>query len=404
MRRVVLTGLGLVSVLGCTRETVTKALYHGRSGLIFDPGRKDLGFASCLTGQIKDFDPGRSFTKKERKSLPDFALQACAASFEAIRDAGLSAEDLPKERTGIIFGNDSAFLAPLEQAERLKESGRTSSLGSGQVFRGMNSTVSMHLSVFLGIQGPCFTVSCACASGALALGQAFDQIRLGRLDCVLCGASQELNAPSVAAFDGLNAFSLRTDAESASRPFDKDRDGLVPSGGACALLLEERELALARNAVILGEILGFGTCADGFSLTRPSEQGLARAMQTALSEAGLAAGDLSLVSCHATSTCVGDAAEAANLRAVFAEKIPRLTALKSLTGHEFWMSGASQLAYTALMAQAGFTAATKNFVEGDLQTKELPVLTERLEEPPKIVLHNAQGFGGVNACLVVRYT
>lgn len=402
MRRVVITGVGLVSVLGITRDAVTEALYIGRSGLVEEPERLTHGLRSPLTGRITGFDPTARLNRKQRKSMPVFAIQAHAAALDALEQAGLAPQDMRSERCGIIFGNDSTIFDVLEQHEALERSGSTCHMGSGHVFRGMNSTISMNLNVLLGTTGPCWTVSAACASGAYAVGQAADHIRLGRLDRVLCGAAQELNWQAVAAFDGLAAFSTRRPAATASRPFDRDRDGLVPSGGAAALLLEDRQTALRRGARILAEVRGFGCGADGTALSAPDPQGLSRAMLAALQDAACTPAHIDLVSAHATSTRLGDAAEAANLLRVFGPSCPPVMALKSLTGHELWMSGASQLVYTILMAEAGFTAATRNYTGPDPTTEGIPVLDHRLEQPPRLVLHNAAGFGGANACLILE--
>ena len=402
MQRVFVTGVGIVSVLGCTREAVTGALYAGRSGIVSDASRLAAGLRSPLTGRIEGFTPSR-LSRKQRKSMPEFAAQAACAALDALNHAGLEPEDCANERFGLVFGNDSTVLATVEQTEALRETGSTQSLGSGHVFRQMNSTITMNLNVLLGNRGPSWTVGAACASGLYALGQAADQIRLGRLDRVLCGAAQELTWQSVAAFDGLGAFSLREPAETASRPFDRGRDGLVPSGGAAALLLESEDAARSRWAVPLAEIAGFGMSSDGSHLSLPSDTGLAQAMRGALADARLTAGDIDIVSAHATSTPRGDAAEAANLRALFGANCPTVTALKSLTGHELWMSGASQAVYAILMAQAGFTAATRNFEAPDAETAGIPVLTRRRDAPPHRVLCNAAGFGGSNAALVLEF-
>lgn len=403
MQRVVLTGIGIVSVLGQTQEAVTASLFDGRCGIVADPIRLSHGFVSPLTGAIDGFDPSRFLGRKERKTMPDFALWAHAACMDALSCARLEVADLANDRTGLVFGNDSCVLPSIEQAKVLQEEGATSSMGSGHVFRCMNSTISLNLSVLFGIKGPCWTVSAACASGAFAIAQAADQIRLGRLERVLCGGAQELNWQSVASFDGLGVFSTNPDPKQASRPFDRDRDGLVPSGGAAALVLEDYAIAKARKATILAEILGIGMSCDGVSLSTPDTSGLSRALRMALRDAQKEAREITLISAHATSTQKGDAAEAANIRAVFGEECPPVTALKSLTGHELWMSGASQLVYGVCMAQGGFVAKTENYQEPDAQTQGIPVVTNRLPHPPGTVLHNASGFGGTNCCLIVRY-
>ena len=402
MRRVAVTGVGLVSVLGVTRERIADSLYHARSGVVFDPLRLEQGFRSALTGRIADFDPARHLTRKQRKSMPDFAVWAHAACMDALEQAGLAPEALRSDRCGMVFGNDSTVLPVLEQHEALLAAGRTEGVGSGHIFRCMNSTITMNLNVLFGNTGAGWTVSAACASGAYAIGQAVDSIRLGRQDLMICGAAQELNWQSVCSFDGLGAFSTRSPAEDASRPFDRGRDGLVPSGGAAALVLEDYATARNREAPVLAEILGFGCGSDGQALSLPSHTGLARAMRMALREAGLNPADIDCVNAHATSTLPGDAAEAANLRSVFGSACPPVMALKSLTGHELWMSGAAQVGYAAIMAERGFTAGTRNFEAPDESTAGIPVLDHAVDSPPRVMLCNAAGFGGSNACLVLR--
>ncbi|MBO4334630.1 MAG: beta-ketoacyl-[acyl-carrier-protein] synthase family protein [Desulfovibrio sp.] len=402
MRRVVITGLGIFSVLGDSEESVAKALYEGKSGIVLEPQRKKHGLHSALTGKLIGKIPDDLFSKKERQCMTPFAQQACMAAITAVGSADIRPRDIATDRAGIIFGNDSSILAAQEQAKALSKAGTTAGMGSGHVFRGMNSTISMHLNVILGNLGPSLTVSSACASGAFAIAMAFDQIRLGRMDMAVVGGAQELNWQSVAALEALNACSSNPDPEQASRPFDKDRDGLVPSGGAAALFLEDYESAKKRNVPILAEILGYGASSDGNTLFKPKSEGLARSMRMAIKEADFC-GSLDLVSAHGTSTILGDAAEAESLREVFGTCTPPVTAFKSYTGHELWMSGASQLVYTICMARAGFTAPCKNFVEPDKNTAGIPILTKRLDVPPKLVLHNAAGFGGTSISMVVRY-
>ncbi|MDR2489121.1 MAG: beta-ketoacyl-[acyl-carrier-protein] synthase family protein [Desulfovibrio sp.] len=402
MHRVVITGTGIVSVLGCTREEAASALYHGRSGIVAEPERLAFGMRSCLTGSVRNFDPARHLSRKQRKTMPDCAVQAHAAVMDAMAQSVLPEEILRSDRCGLVFGNDSSVIPALDQARALEEAGSTEGMGSGHVFRCMNSSVTMNLNILLGNRGAGWTVAAACASGAYALGQATDAVRLGRMDAMICGAAQEIGPQAVAAFDGLGAFSTHPVPEEASRPFDADRQGLVPSGGAAALVLESYVSARRRGATILGEILGFGCSADGESLVVPNATGLAAAMRMALSEARLLPSDITLVNAHATSTPLGDAAEAANLRAVFGDSCPPVMALKSLTGHELWMSGAAQVVYTVLMAERGFTAGTRNFHCGGGGTEGIPVLDRTLDIPPRTVVCNAAGFGGSNAVLVVR--
>ncbi|MDR1857124.1 MAG: beta-ketoacyl-[acyl-carrier-protein] synthase family protein [Desulfovibrio sp.] len=401
MGRAVVTGVGIVSVLGVTRESVTDSLYHGVSGIDAEPDRIAHGMRSALTGIVRGFDEGRFLNRKQRKTMPLCAVQAHAAVMDALDQANLPQEALRNDRCGLIFGNDSAIVPTLEQANALAETGQTASMGSGHVFRSMNSAITLNLNALLGNTGPGWTVSAACASGACAVGMAADAIRLGRQDVMICGAAQELGWQAVAAFDGIGAFSVRTPPQEASRPFDADRDGLVPSGGAAALILEDIDHARRRGAAILGEILGFGMSADGQNLAVPGDTGLSRAMAAAIADAGLAPEEIDCISAHATSTPLGDAAEQRNILRIFPDACPPVLALKSLTGHELWMSGASQVVYAILMARSGFTAATANHHRPDPDMPPLPILTCRRDVPPGRILCNAAGFGGSNACLVV---
>ncbi|MDR0339875.1 MAG: beta-ketoacyl-[acyl-carrier-protein] synthase family protein [Desulfovibrio sp.] len=403
--RVAVTGFGIISSLGASVDTVAKALYEGRSGITVDAERLDRGFICPLTGRIQDFAPRHPLSKKQRKTMPDFAEWAAEAVFHALEEAGLAPEDLRNERTGIIFGCDSSCIAALEQVEKLARTGSTTGIGSGQVFRTMTSCVSMNLNVIFGTQGACWSISGACASGGHAVGQAADLIRLGRQDRVICGGAQEINWQSMCSFDGLRAFSSRFDEpETASRPFDAGRDGLVPSGGAAALMLERYDLAKKRGAKIHAELLGYGFSSDGDSISIPNSAGIGRAMRESMSQAGLSRSDITYVCAHATSTPVGDAMEATNLLDIFGDRGVPVSSTKSMTGHELWMSGAAQVVYTGLMARHGFIAANKNFEQGDALSSRLDIVRKTLETPPGVALCNSAGFGGTNSCLALDFT
>ncbi len=403
MHNVVITGVGAISVLGTDHESIAHALYNASCGIIADETRRSNGFRSVLTGAIPNFDASLHLNRKQRKSMPEFAQQAYVALMQAISQAQLPEELIKSEDCGIIFSNDSTAASAFALAEEKRLQGENTSLGSGHIFKIMNSTVSMNIGAMLGVKGASWTVSSACSGGLLAVSQAVDAIRLGRQNVMLCGGAQELGPEGVCAFDGLSAFSVNLDPKTASRPFDKLRDGLVPSGGAAALVLESEEHAKKRGAHILGRILGTGYSADGQDLVVPSHQGIALAMKRALKDAHLQAKDITEINAHATSTIVGDISEAINIYSVFGDACPKVMTLKSLTGHEFWMSGASQLVYATLMAQRGFTAGTPTFSEGDEHTKNLPVLQKTLSQAPKRMLCNAAGFGGSNACVIVGY-
>ena len=403
MNRVAITGIGIVSCLGQDITSVGAALKAGTSGIQIDPERTRLGFRSPLTAVIRDFDYS-ILSRKQRKSMPDFAVWAYAATASAVQMAKLSEEDIRNDQSGLLFGCDSSCIAAVEQVEALKAAGETKGIGSGQIFRSMTSTVTMNLNTLLGTRGACWSLSSACSSGGHAIGQAADLIRLGRQERVICGGAQEINWQSMCSFDGLGAFSVRVDdPAAASRPFDAERDGLVPGGGAAAIVLERYDLAEQRGATILGEVLGYGFSSDGEQLSIPSRDGLARAMRMALGESGLRTAEIDYLCAHATSTPAGDAAEAENIRRVFGNKTPPISALKSMTGHELWMSGASQVVYTTIMAQQGFTAPNLNFYNPCEQTQGLNIIRETLSCGPKKALCNSAGFGGTNASLVISY-
>ncbi len=404
MHRVAITGMGIVSCLGQDVDTVEDALRHGRSGVGIDEERRRRGFRSPLTGLIRDFDPARILPKKQRKTMPDFTIWAAAAVLDALRGAELRPEDVRNDDCGLIFGCDSSCLAAVEQVDLLRELGDTMSLGSGLVFRSMTSTITMNLNTLLGTRGACWTISSACSSGGHAVGQAADLIAMGRQTRMICGAAQEITWESMCSFDGLGAFSTREEEPAAaSRPFDRDRDGLVPSGGAAALVLEQYEMAQAHGAPILGEVAGYAFSSDGAHISVPSGEGLVRCMRRALAAAGLKPGDIDYISAHATSTPAGDAVEAESIAAVFGPKTPPVASLKSMTGHELWMSGASQVVYGAIMAQGGFLAPNINFHEPDASSAKLTILAETAGRPPERMLCNAAGFGGTNSCLILRF-
>lgn len=404
MHRVAITGVGIVSCLGSDVGTVSEALRQGQSGIVVDEERRKLGFRSPLTGRVLGFDADSVLSRKQRKTMPDFAIQAYKAAQDAITMARLASEEVQNDETGLIFGCDSSCIAAIEQVDLLRERGETKLIGSGQVFRSMTSCVTMNLNTLLQTRGACWTISSACSSGGHAIGQAADLIALGRQQRVICGGAQEINWESMCSFDALGAFSVRTDEPfRASRPFDAQRDGLVPSGGAAALVLERYDLARERGATILGEVLSYAFSSDGQHLSVPSQGGLRRAMVKALDGAGLKPADIDYLCAHATSTPAGDAAEAANIKSVFGGRTPWISSLKSMTGHELWMSGASQVVYSTLMAQGGFIAPNINFEASDEGTEGLKIVVEPLLLAPEHVLCNSAGFGGTNSCLVLRF-
>jgi len=407
-KRVAITGMGIISCLGLSRAEVKQALAEGRSGIEFLPERKKLGFQSGLSGVIKNFDAKKILDRKKRKSMPEFGLWAWSAVEQALTQADIEPASLHGDaETGMIFGNDSSAVTAVEQVDILRKTGETRSIGSGHIFRLLNSTITLNIGTLLGLHGQVWTVSGACASGAMAIGQAAELIAAGRQKRMICGGAQEISWQSMCSFDTLAAFSRReNDPAAASRPFDRDRDGLVPSGGAAAVVLESYEEAENRGAVILGEVLGYGNTSDGHHIVVPSGEGLERAMRQAIADAGLNPDDIDLVMAHATSTPTGDEAEGRALVNIFnpgPEKPgPIITATKALTGHEFWMAGASQVVYGMLMVGDEFVAGNRNLKSPDNSVKTLHLPTQNVYNNCHFLLCNAAGFGGANACLVIR--
>ncbi|ADH85834.1 beta-ketoacyl-[acyl-carrier-protein] synthase family protein [Desulfurivibrio alkaliphilus] len=407
-RRVVVTGMGIVSCLGLSRREVQAALKAGTPGIALLPERKELGFQSGLSGVIDGFVPRYPLDRKYRSKLPEFGWWTWDALCQALEQAGVEAAELAGEtRTGFLFGNDSSVVTGVEQCEMLKAAGETRGIGSGHIFRLLTSTVTLNLCTKLQLRGASWTVSGACASGAMAIGQAAELIAGGRQDRMLCGGGQEISWQSMCSFDAVGAFARREEApHQASRPFDQGRDGLVPGGGAAMLLLEAEETARARGAEILAEICGYDFAADGYHISVPSGEGMERAMAGAIADAGLEPEQIDLVMAHATSTPVGDEKEAQALCRLFeldrGKPGPLVAATKALTGHEFWMAGASQVIYALLMSRAGFVGPHPNLVEPAPEAAKLRIPTATLAQSPRFILCNAAGFGGVNASLVVQ--
>lgn len=404
LHRVAITGIGIISCIGNSPDVVGENLRKGSSGIVVDPKRKELGFRSPLTGMIRGFDAKKVLPRKHLKTMPEFAIQAYAAVVDALNMSGLSREEVEGPETGLIFGCDSSCIAAVEQVDLMRRYGESKSIGSGLVFRSMTSSITMNLNVLLKSRGACWTISSACSSGAHAVGQAADLIALGRQERVICGGAQEVNWESMCSFDCLGAFSTRTEEPGrASRPFDAERDGLVPSGGAAAVVLERYDQATRRGAKILGEIAAYAFSSDGQHLSLPSQEGLRRTMTQAIKRADMEPSDIDYICAHATSTPAGDAVEAESIAAVFDGTSPWVSSLKSMTGHELWMSGASQVVYSVIMAQRGFVAPNINFEEPDASSGKLRIVREAVEEKPRTAMCNSAGFGGTNSSLIIRF-
>lgn len=402
-RRVVITGMGIWSCLGENIEQVKESLYQGKSGIGVDDIRLEYGYRSGLTGLVNRPKLKGILDRRQRVSLSEEAEYAFMAAKEAFCDAKIDEDYLKNNEVGIIFGNDSSAKAVVEAHEIMKEKKDSALIGSGSIFQSMNSTVNMNLSTIFHLRGINLTVSAACASGSHSIGLAYLLIKQGLQDMVLAGGAQETNHYSMSSFDALGTFSTKMDSpEKASRPFDKDRDGLIPSGGAAALVLEDYEHAVARGANILCEVVGYGFSSNGAGISQPSEEGSYIAMQRALDDAGIKADEIDYVNAHATSTPQGDLYEALALDRLFNGKKAFISSTKSMTGHECWMAGASEIVYSLIMMQNNFVAPNINLDEPCDAAKNLNLARTTKNIPVDIVLSNSFGFGGTNSALVIK--
>lgn len=402
-RRVVITGMGIYSCIGKSLDEVRDSLYTGRSGIVFDPVRKGMGFVSALTGHLEIPDLKGVLSRNQRAYMPEQALYAYCATADALRDAGIDQDYLDTHEAGLLYGNDSSAEPVVRCADIMREKKDTSLIGSGGIFKSMNSTVTMNLSCIFRLKGINLTVSGACASGSHSIGWGALLIREGLQDMVVCGGAQEVNPYSVCSFDGISAFSKReNEPERASRPFDRERDGLIPSGGAATVILEDYDSAVRRGAPIIAEVLGYGFSSNGEHISTPNVDGPARSLRMCLAQAGLRSSDIGYINAHATSTEIGDRNEAKAIFSVFGDsKIP-VTSTKSQTGHEMWMAGASEIIYSVIMMKNGFIGANLNFENPDEDSARLNIPDKRKEVRFDTFLSNSFGFGGTNSTLIVR--
>ncbi len=403
MTRVVITGMGIYSVIGKNLADVKDSLFHGKSGIIFDAKRKEMGFRSALTGMVDRPVLKGVLDRRMRVGMPVQGEYAYMATLEALKNANIDQQYLDLNEAGILYGNDSSAVPVVESVDILRNKKDTMLIGSGYIFQSMNSTVSMNLSVIFKLKGINFTVSGACASGSHAIGIAFLLIKQGLQDMIICGGAQEINPESTASFDALNAFSVReSEPAKASRPFDRDRDGLVPSGGAATVILESYESAKKRGATILAEVVGYGFSSNGEHISLPNVDGPARAMQMSLKAAGLSPRDIDYINAHATSTPAGDGNEARAIFQIFGKDMPLVSSTKSMTGHEMWMGGASEVVYSTLMMHNNFVAPNINFEHPDEATSCLNLATVTTPHEINAFLSNSFGFGGTNSSLVLK--
>jgi 3-oxoacyl-[acyl-carrier-protein] synthase-1 len=400
--RVVITGMGIYSCIGTSLEEVKESLYHGKSGIVLDENRKEFGFRSGLTGVVPKPDLKNLLNRRQRISMGEESEYAYTATLDALKQANVNQDFLDNNEVGILYGNDSVSKAVVESIDIAREKKDTTLMGSGAIFKSMNSTVTMNLSTIFRLKGINLTVSAACASGSHSLGLAFMMIKNGFQEMIICGGAQETNHYSMASFDALGVFSAReNEPTKASRPFDSARDGLIPSGGAATLIVESLESAQKRGATILGEIIGYGFSSNGGHISTPNVDGPALAMNKALQQSGLQAKDIDYINAHATSTPIGDANEAKAIHEIFGSEIP-VSSTKSMTGHECWMAGASEVVYSMLMMQNDFIAPNINLENPDEDAQMINLIAETKNQKIDVFLSNSFGFGGTNSALIVK--
>lgn len=400
--RVVITGMGIYSCIGTSLEEVKESLYQGKSGIVLVDERKEFGFRSGLSGVVPKPDLKNLLSRRQRVSMGEESEYAYIATLDALKQAKIDQDFLDQNEVGILYGNDSVSQAVVESIDIAREKKDTTLMGSGAIFKSMNSTVTMNLSTIFKLRGINLTISAACASGSHSLGLAYMMIKNGFQDMIVCGGAQETNKYSMASFDGLGVFSVReNEPTKASRPFDAERDGLIPSGGAATLIVESLESAQKRGANILGEIVGYGFSSNGGHISTPNIDGPALAMNRALKQSGLEVKDIDYINAHATSTPIGDANEAKAIHEIFGSEVP-VSSTKSMTGHECWMAGASEVIYSILMMQNDFVAPNINLENPDEDAQKINLISETKNQKIDVFLSNSFGFGGTNSALIVK--
>lgn len=400
--RVVITGMGIYSCIGTSLEEVKESLFQGKSGIHLVDERKEFGFRSGLTGVVPKPDLKNLLSRRQRVSMGEESEYAYIATLDALQQANIDQDFLDNNEVGILYGNDSVSKAVVESIDIAREKKDTTLMGSGAIFKSMNSTVTMNLSTIFKLRGINLTISAACASGSHSLGLAYMMIKNGFQEMIICGGAQETNKYSMASFDGLGVFSVReNEPTKASRPFDKDRDGLIPSGGAATLIVESLESAQKRGANIIAEIVGYGFSSNGGHISTPNVDGPALAMNRALQQSGLQVKDIDYINAHATSTPIGDANEAKAIYEIFGSEVP-VSSTKSMTGHECWMAGASEVIYSILMMQNDFVAPNINLENPDDEATKINLIAETKSQKIDVFLSNSFGFGGTNSALIVK--
>jgi 3-oxoacyl-[acyl-carrier-protein] synthase-1 len=401
MRRVAITGLGIVSSIGNDASQVTEALREGRSGIDFHQEYADLGLRSRVHGGI-DIDLEALIDRKLKRFMGDSAAFNYVAMQQAIDDSGLGEEAISNPRSGLVMGTGGASPANIVQAADILREKGIRRVGPYMVTRTMASTNAACLATPFKIKGVNYSISSACSTSAHCIGHGAELIQMGKQDIVFAGGGEEVHWTMTMLFDGMGALSAKYNdtPQKASRAYDADRDGFVISGGAGVLVLEEWEHAKARGAKIYAELVGYGATSDGYDMVQPSGEGAARCMQQALETVKV---PVEYINAHGTSTPVGDVKELEAVKTVFGDDSPPISATKSLTGHALGAAGVNEAIYSLLMLEHGFLAASANIDNLDPKAEGFPILRERLDKPDiQCVMSNSFGFGGTNASLVFQ--
>ncbi len=401
MRRVVVTGMGIVSSLGNNKNEVRHSLYEGRSGIEFMQEYADLGFRSQVAGTLK-LNPEELIDRKLFRFMGQAAAYSYLAMAEAAADSGLSDDQISNVRTGLIVGSGGSSTANIVETAEIAKSRGIKRVGPYMVTRTMSSTTSACLATPFGIKGVNYTISSACATSAHCIGNAMELIQLGKQDVVFAGGGEELHWVQSAMFDAMGATSSKYNdtPHTASRPYDEFRDGFVISGGGGMVVLEELEHALARGAKIYAELVGYGATSDGYDMVQPSGEGAIRCMQQALATVDT---PIDYINTHGTSTPVGDIRELEAMKAVFTDYMPVVTSTKSLSGHALGAAGVHEAIYSLLMMEHGFIAASANIETLDPGAHGVNIAQQRIDNAKlDTILSNSFGFGGTNASLVFR--
>jgi len=400
MKRVVVTGLGIVSCIGNDQKTVLNSLKEGKSGIKNNPSYEEHGFRSTISGSV-DIDLSEHIDRKIKRFMGAAAGYAYVSMHQAIEDSGLTPEQVSNERTGIIIGTGGASTSDVVESADVMRARGVKRAGPYRVTQTMASTASACLATPFKIKGVNYSISSACATSAHCIGNAMELIQLGKQDVVFAGGGEEEHWTLTGLFDAMGALSTKyNDApETASRPYDESRDGFVIAGGGGVLVIESLEHAQARGAKIYGELVGYGATSDGYDMVAPSGEGASRCMRQALQGVE---GTIDYINSHGTSTPVGDLAELNAVKTVFGDAIPPIASTKSLTGHSLGATGVQEAIYTLLMMQHGFIAASANVNTLDPEAADVPIVTELQHTPVNLAMSNSFGFGGTNATLVMK--